>query len=159
MLRILGAAGIKADCVFGPSLSIAQRSNAAGLTDGCVIYAECRVASRSSSAAAPVEIALGVARAGLHDGVADIVLFDDYIVAFASQTRQDLSGIVALVLAHEIGHVLLPAPAHTDIGLMQVPWDERALEQFADRTLLFTARQGALMRTRLALACEMPARH
>jgi DNA-binding PadR family transcriptional regulator len=159
VLRILGAAGIKADWAFGPSLSMVQRSHPAGLTDGCVIHAEFRVASPSSSAATPGEIALGITRARLHDGVADIVLFDDDIMEFASQTRQDVSGIVALVLAHEIGHVLLPAPAHTDTGLMQVPWDQRALEQAAHRTLLFTARQGALMRMQLAQACEMAARH
>jgi hypothetical protein len=156
---MLGAAGIKADWVFGPALSIAKWSNAGGRTDGCVIHAEFRVASPSASAAAPVEIVLGVTRGRLHNGVAEVVLFDDDIGEFASQTRQDVSRIVALVIAHEIGHVLLPAPAHTDTGLMQVPWDQRALEQAADRTLLFTARQGALMRTQLAQACEMAARH
>jgi hypothetical protein len=52
---------------------------------------------------------------------------------------------------------LLPPPAHSDAGIMQAPWDSPAIERAAQERLLFTARQGALIRWRLNHCCEIMA--
>jgi hypothetical protein len=65
--------------------------------------------------------------------------------------------VLALVLAHEIGHVLLPAPAHSEVGIMQSPWNPWTMDQAADHGLFFTAQQGELIRQRLTGCCQVDA--
>jgi hypothetical protein len=62
---------------------------------------------------------------------------------------------MALVLGHEIGHVLLPAPAHSEVGIMQSPWNQPTMDQAAERGLAFTAQQGKLIRQRLTGCCQV----
>lgn len=60
------------------------------------------------------------------------------------------ASMLAIAVAHEIGHLLLPSKGHSHIGLMRAEWT-RADLQLAQRELAsFTARQGALLRTRIS---------
>lgn len=60
------------------------------------------------------------------------------------------SSVLALVIAHELGHVLLPFPAHKSTGIMQPFWHTHSAGQVDQRQAFFSAQQGALIRGRLA---------
>ena len=61
--------------------------------------------------------------------------------------------MLAIAMAHEIGHLLLPSKGgHSHIGLMRAEWT-RADLQLAQRELAsFTSRQGALLRSRISMS-------
>jgi DNA-binding PadR family transcriptional regulator len=156
--RLFGSAGITIDWLFEPPLSTPPSFSSIGSISGFVIHATLALSLSNRPAVGRDEIVLGITRSS-DTRTGDIVLFYDHIAESASQTQKDVSGILALVLAHEIGHVLLPSPAHADAGIMQAPWDRQSLDRAADRGLLFTASQGELMRKRLVLCCEIARRN
>ena len=88
---------------------------------------------------------------------ADIVIFKEHVDEFARAHGRPIPLILGLVLAHEIGHALLPKPAHTSVGIMQAPWDHETMTQASDPGLRFTAQQGALIRARLNRSCSSAA--
>ena len=90
------------------------------------------------------------------DGVADsifgtavqaarrVYIFYNRIADHAAGTRTVVSLPLGLVLAHEIGHLLLPAYSHSRTGIMRAEWDGpiRLVPSF-------TNNQGATLRRRL----------
>src|SRR5579864_939983 len=58
-------------------------------------------------------------------------IFYDRVLAFAHAHRQSIETILAYAVAHELGHVLLPPPAHTTTGLMKAEWGDDELRHFA----------------------------
>jgi len=54
-------------------------------------------------------------------------IFYARIVEHARHTKSDPDRALALVLAHEIGHMLLPEDGHTESGLMQACWTRRVV--------------------------------
>jgi hypothetical protein len=52
-------------------------------------------------------------------------IYPTRVFAHASQTSSDPELVLGLVLAHEIGHVLLPEYSHTPSGLMRAQWQGR----------------------------------
>ena len=50
-------------------------------------------------------------------------VFVDRVLRLAHQYQQPVHVVLALAIAHEIGHLLLPAPAHAREGLMKASWD------------------------------------
>ena len=73
-------------------------------------------------------------------------VFFNRVEAHAKRKRIQISRLCGLVMAHEIGHLVLPA-GHSDIGLMRAKWDLKSglLEYF-------THDQTAAMQARIALA-------
>lgn len=59
------------------------------------------------------------------------------------------STLLAHVMAHEIGHLLLGSNAHIRLGLMRAHWDSDDLRRAAMGGLLFTAEEAQRMRARL----------
>lgn len=49
------------------------------------------------------------------------------IIRHARETSSDPARALALVIAHETGHVLLPEHSHAPSGLMRANWDERVV--------------------------------
>lgn len=47
------------------------------------------------------------------------------ILAYAKQSASDPARVLALVLAHEVGHMLLPEYSHAPSGLMRANWEGR----------------------------------
>jgi Transcriptional regulator PadR-like family len=137
--RILGAIGVDVD--------FPERPPAAGFVIHAVIV------GGGSQPSPPDEVPLGMTPPGRQDHGADLVLFYDHIQEFANVHRKPIWHVLALVLAHEIGHVLLPSPAHSRAGIMQTPWDRHAMDQADDPGLRFTPQQGELMRQRLDPCC------
>lgn len=54
--------------------------------------------------------------------------------------------ILATMIAHEIGHVLLNLPSHSATGIMRGNWDLKDLEDVACGCLLFTPQQAEVIR-------------
>ena len=73
-------------------------------------------------------------------------VFYDRIDALARLTGVDEAQILAYVLAHEIGHLLLPVGAHADAGLMRRSIDLRNLRNTVRDRLSFSTEQTDLLR-------------
>jgi hypothetical protein len=76
------------------------------------------------------------------------VLYDRLKDAAASAGWQEKE-LLAVVIAHELAHLLLPPGSHSSDGLMRKGWDVSELRQFHASSLAFTPDQTALIRARL----------
>jgi hypothetical protein len=61
----------------------------------------------------------------------------------------DLSGVLGLATAHELGHLLLGSKAHSDDGIMQSRWTRKQLRQTDPTLFSFTLQQSATIRERI----------
>jgi hypothetical protein len=59
-------------------------------------------------------------------------IFYPRVLSQARRSKSDLSRALAYVLAHEIGHMLLPGHGHVSAGLMQPVCDDRRLVNVPD---------------------------
>ena len=111
-----------------------------------------------------------VAPRGLRPGVLGMALplsgeglnvrvFVDRALDMASYYNRPFASVLAHVMAHEIGHVLLRTEAHGHHGIMTAVWTAREYEQMtSSATLFFTREQAARMRDTLAgKGCESEA--
>jgi hypothetical protein len=67
--------------------------------------------------------ALGTTLGDDHSHGGASFVFYDRVLRLAHKYQQPAAAVLALAIAHEIGHLLLPAPAHTATGLMKPEWD------------------------------------
>jgi hypothetical protein len=58
----------------------------------------------------------------------------------------EVSTILACVIAHEIGHLLLGSNSHSDTGIMQGEWGRKQVRQLMWGNLHFTPQQSKLIR-------------
>ena len=65
---------------------------------------------------------------------------------FARTYHVDVATMLAYVIAHEIGHLLLPGNAHSPTGVMQAGWDKALVHDAARGSLTFTEPQAARIR-------------
>lgn len=70
----------------------------------------------------------------------------DRIRTVARKRHVPVDAMLGYVIAHELGHLLLPAPSHSPSGLMRATLD---LKLTARRKLQFTSDQAAQIRERL----------
>jgi hypothetical protein len=89
---------------------------------------------------------MGVAFRKANRSVAQIFL--KQVQNFAATYRVDLSIVLAYVIAHEVGHLLLPGTSHSAIGLMRSGWDNALARDLVKGTLTFTGAQAATIRAR-----------
>ena len=73
-------------------------------------------------------------------------VFFKQVEDFARAHRVDSSSVLAYVIAHEIGHLLLPGGAHSPTGLMQAQWDRALVHNATTGSLTFTEAQAARIR-------------
>jgi hypothetical protein len=85
-----------------------------------------------------------LARAGLNARV-----FDDRIQDAARRENRTHAVVLAHVIAHEIGHVLLRTNAHSGGGLMSARWTAFEYSHIARSFMFFTADQSRSMRMTL----------
>ena len=64
-------------------------------------------------------------------------------------SKVDLASILASVMAHEVGHLLLGSNAHAISGIMQAHWERGELRRISMGSLLFLPEQGKRMRARM----------
>jgi hypothetical protein len=74
-------------------------------------------------------------------------VFYDRIYDHARLTASNVTRLLGAIIAHEVGHLLLPAFSHSSIGIMRAHW-----EGPIGHVPGFTADQGMTIRTRLAAA-------
>jgi hypothetical protein len=74
------------------------------------------------------------------DGRLAYVVFNE-VVAFSRAHNVDLSTLLAHVIAHEVGHVLLPTGAHSPTGVMRATWDRSQIRDAQNGDLTFTAEE------------------
>ena len=92
---------------------------------------------------------LGVA-AGSAEGIPTLAwLFYDRIEKLHHKVRLDITTLLGHVMAHEMGHLLLPYGSHTATGLMKGDWDRGQASLAAIGALKFAPNQTALIRGRL----------
>ena len=76
-------------------------------------------------------------------------VFYDRVQPLARKHQMRDSSLLGVVIAHEIGHLLLPYGSHSSNGLMRGEWDTRQLSLAGARLLRFTAQQAKLIRAHL----------
>jgi hypothetical protein len=74
-------------------------------------------------------------------------IFYNRIFDHARLTRSSVARLLGAVIAHEVGHLLLPAFSHSPLGIMRAHWEGRLVHVPS-----FTADQGTTIRTMLAAA-------
>jgi hypothetical protein len=65
---------------------------------------------------------------------------------FARAYEVELGTMLAYVIAHEIGHLLMPGNAHSPTGVMQAEWARALVRDAARGSLTFTEAQAARIR-------------
>ncbi len=55
-----------------------------------------------------------------------------------SGTNLESGALLGVVVAHELGHLLLGADSHSEIGIMRAKWYRKDLELIAQHTIAFT---------------------
>ena len=87
---------------------------------------------------------MGVALRRTNGSTAQI--FFKQVQDFARTYHVDLSTILAYVIAHEVGHLLLPGHGHSPSGLMRADWDNPLARDVVKGSLTFTEAQAARIR-------------
>jgi hypothetical protein len=82
-------------------------------------------------------------------GASAVVLFNDAIALKADVCGVSHATLLTLALIHELGHVLLPAPAHEPAGIMMPVWDTVSIVDATTSLRWFTNEQGSLIRRHL----------
>ena len=76
------------------------------------------------------------------------VLFDR-VTRVARTARLDVTDILGMVMAHEIGHLMLPDGSHSDSGLMRADWKIKELHRPLHAAFEFTIPEGEAIRRHL----------
>jgi hypothetical protein len=76
-------------------------------------------------------------------------VFYDRVAEICDGYRLPCGPILAAVIAHEMGHLLLPHGSHSPSGLMRAQWTDQDLQDARCNYLRFTRLQGDLIRARL----------
>ena len=92
--------------------------------------------------------AVGMAAVAPEGGGKIAYVLYDRLRDATSAAGWSLSEFLGVVIAHELGHLLLPAGAHSD-GLMRPNWDVAQPTSFNVHNLAFTPQQTALIRSRI----------
>jgi hypothetical protein len=84
--------------------------------------------------------ALGVAYPLAGTGL-NVRIFANSVSAIAIENARTLNAVLANVIAHEIGHVLMRSTAHDRYGIMAADWSRNEFEQMARSRVLFFGKQ------------------
>lgn len=75
-------------------------------------------------------------------------VFYDRLNQVSSSPEVDITDALSLVVAHELGHLLLPYGSHSEAGVMRGRWDIDTLRRLDMRQIGFTAQQAEAIRHR-----------
>jgi hypothetical protein len=76
-------------------------------------------------------------------------VFYDRIAAAHHKSGVNLSLLLGMVAAHELGHLLLGSHAHSYMGIMTPVWRDEVLRRGGMGSLLFTGEQASVMKSRI----------
>jgi hypothetical protein len=97
----------------------------------------------------PKSTTLGVSQPLAREGL-NVRVFDDRIQDAAMRENRTHAAVLAHVIAHEIGHVLLRTNGHNPRGLMSSPWTDFEYGNILRGLMFFTADQSKTMRMALS---------
>ena len=92
---------------------------------------------------------LGVAFVGRDGDGKYCDIFFDRIQETVRTTRTGLAQLLATVIAHELGHLLLGSHSHSFFGILMPHWNQEELQRIAMGDLLFSKGEALRMRMRL----------
>jgi hypothetical protein len=75
-----------------------------------------------------------------------VYVFGSQVELVAAEYHMDKTALLAAVIAHEVGHVLLPHHAHSPSGLMRANWEALEFVLAANGNLQFAPYQAAELR-------------
>lgn len=76
-------------------------------------------------------------------------VYVDRVEWIAKQTGTDPRALLGRAIAHELGHLLMPASGHSTRGLMRAIWSGAELRSGRARDWVFEPREVAAIRARL----------
>ena len=82
-----------------------------------------------------------------------IYVFYDHVTDVANVHRADTALLMGIVIAHEMGHLLLHHSEHAGEGLMRGVWDADAIKQGAVGLLWFSPSESHQIRKTLSTCC------
>jgi len=82
-------------------------------------------------------------------------VFYDRICIYSADLQLDASQMLGHVIAHELGHLLLPHGAHSLTGVMRPAWDRAQENGVIQGVLTFLPDQAALIRHRLSASASL----
>jgi len=126
-------------------LSHSEDANATELT---VIV----LSSSMTTRMAPPEDAIGMAATTPTDNGRIAYVFYDRLQIDPLQSDDSNVAALAFVMAHEIGHLLLPYGSHSETGVMRGRWDRTTFRRLEVPRLRFTPLQGRQIRHLLDFA-------
>ena len=84
-------------------------------------------------------------------------IFYHRVRGYSAELGLETSLLLGHVMAHELGHLLLPYGAHSLAGLMRPAWDRAQVRAATEGLLTFTPDQADLIRTRLQACASLDA--
>src|SRR5262249_54743040 len=142
VVQILEGAGLRVSW-FQPPIELegpweAPRSDVPNTFTITMLIRPRRVGGQSSA----VDGVMGQAYEASETTGTSCVFFEQVRVA-ADQFHVPFPGVLAMAMAHEIGHLLLPRPAHSTTGIMLDTWRRQDIRQAAAGTLRFSSAEAA----------------
>jgi hypothetical protein len=98
--------------------------------------------------------AAGAAIVGPGSGSRIAYIFYSQVDAMATDAACETVDLLARVIAHELGHLLLPQGSHSAEGLMRGRWTVDELRRTRCRNLTYTDQQASLIRDTLRARAE-----
>jgi hypothetical protein len=164
-VRIIDLAGVPAESlnrardeaagVFRLSRIALVWVNAETCQAGCLTV---RIVTRPVSAKSRNQHVLGVAPRPKEVRGRSLWIFYPRIRAHSAELGMDASQLLGHVIAHEMGHLLLPYGAHSAAGLMRPIWDLAQVQAAGQGMLTFTPDQAGLIREHLQASASPTAR-
>jgi hypothetical protein len=160
-VRVVNYAGATPTTVAAAELGAGQILRDAGLN---VVWFDCRVVESSPNPSdscrqplSPAEILLRVLPENSRQGIANDAfgfavapvlasVYYQHAVLLAAGTGYGVSVILACVIAHELGHLLLGPRSHSETGIMRGHWGRDELRLLVCGGLHFTPQQAKAIR-------------
>ena len=114
-----------------------------------------RIAAKPTGAMSRSRFVMGIAPETREARAIIAFAFYDRIQLYSAKLGLDAPQMLGHVMAHELGHLLLPHGAHSITGLMRGAWDDTQANQAAMGVLTFTPAEAALIQERRS-ACASP---
>jgi hypothetical protein len=105
---------------------------------------------------APPEDVVGAAPCTTTERGRVAYVFYSRLSMIAMGSREGDPDLMGLVIAHELGHLLLPYGSHSETGIMRGRWEVRELQRLDVRQLGFTPFQAGQIRRRAAGSFDAP---
>jgi len=160
-VRVLNYAGATPTTIAAAERGAGKILRDAGLK---VIWIDCRVGEASENPSnpcrqpySPTEVSLRVLSDRTGNEIPEsafgfavppilATVYYEPAVRHARSEGYEVTPILAGVVVHEIGHLLLGSSSHSGFGIMQGHWDRKCLQQIRWNGLQFTQEQSKLIR-------------